>query len=80
MLRAVRESRGLDLKDVSQTTKIGLPHLRALEDDDFSALPALVYVRGFVAEVAKLLRLDPQQVSRTYVRRYRRYLEERARR
>ncbi len=80
VLRAVRESRGLDLKDVSQTTKIGLPHLRALEDDDFSALPALVYVRGFVAEVAKLLRLDPQQVSRTYVRRYRRYLEERARR
>jgi flagellar biosynthesis protein FlhG len=80
VLRAVRQSRGLDLKDVSQTTKIGLPHLRALEDDDFGALPALVYVRGFVSEVAKLLRLDPLQVSRTYVRRYRRFLEERARR
>lgn len=80
LLRAVRESQGLDLKDVSQTTKIGVPHLRALEDDDFGALPALVYVRGFVAEVAKLLHLDPQQVSRTYVRRYRRFIEERARR
>jgi len=79
LLRAVRESQGLDLKDVSQTTKIGIPHLRALEEDDFGALPALVYVRGFVGEVAKLLRLDPQQVSRTYVRRYRRFLEERAR-
>ena len=79
LLRAVRESQGVELKDVSSTTKIGVPHLRALEDDDFSALPAVVYVRGFVAEIAKLLHHDAQQVSRTYVRRYRRFLDGRAR-
>jgi flagellar biosynthesis protein FlhG len=79
LLRAVRESQGVELKDVSATTKIGVPHLRALEDDDFSALPAVVYVRGFVGEIAKVLHLDAQQVSRTYVRRYRRFLDGRAR-
>lgn len=79
LLRAVRESQGLDLSEVSQRTKIGVPHLRAIESDDFGALPALVYVRGFVGEVAKLLKLDAGQVSRTYVRRLRRYLEDRAR-
>lgn len=78
LLRAVRESQGMDLRDISQRTKIGVVHLKALEDDDFPALPALVYVRGFVSEFAKVLRLDSAQVSRSYIRRYRRHLEERA--
>jgi flagellar biosynthesis protein FlhG len=30
-----------------------------------------VYVRGFVTELAKYLRLDPAQVQRTYLRRMR---------
>jgi len=38
-----------------------------------------VYVRGFVTEIAKTLKLDASQVARTYVRRLRRYLEERGR-
>jgi flagellar biosynthesis protein FlhG len=76
LLRAVRESRGYDLKQISKRTKISTVYLAALEDDDFSALPALVYVRGFVAEVAKCLALDPIQVSHSYVRRVRRNLGE----
>ncbi|NUO54480.1 MAG: hypothetical protein HOV80_37020, partial [Polyangiaceae bacterium] len=34
-------------------------------------LPAMVYVQGFVQEIAKVLKLDPTQVSRTLVRRLR---------
>lgn len=77
LLRAVRESKGIELRAVSQRTKIGTSFLVAIEEDDFRALPALVYVRGFVTEVAKFLELDTDHVSRTYVRRYRRYVEER---
>ena len=77
LLRDVRESQGVSLKDVSARTKVGLAYLEALEADDFAALPAPVYVRGFVGEIAKALKLDAAQVARTYVRRYRRYLEER---
>jgi flagellar biosynthesis protein FlhG len=76
LLRAVREARGFDLRQISKRTKISTVYLAALEDDDFSALPALVYVRGFVAEVAKSLGLDPVQVSHSYVRRVRRNLGE----
>jgi flagellar biosynthesis protein FlhG len=54
-------------------------YLRAIEEDDFAKLPAVVYASGFVAEYAKVLKLDPQQVSRTYVRRYKRFLEEKQR-
>ena len=34
-------------------------------------LPAPVYVQGFVQTVAKFLKLDPAQVSKTYMRRLR---------
>lgn len=79
LLRQVRESLGLRIEDLSQRTKVGQPYLIAIENEDFGALPAAVYVRGFVVEVAKLLKLDSAHVARTYVRRYKRYLDERQR-
>ncbi len=75
MLRRIRQSRGVDLREIIARTKISHVHLRAIEEEDFPALPALVYTRGFVAELAKYLRLDPSVVSKSYIRRYRRYLE-----
>jgi flagellar biosynthesis protein FlhG len=79
LLRKVREAHGIDIADISQRTKIGKAHLVALEEENFEALPAPVYVRGFVAELAKFLRLDPPQVQRTYVRRMRERLAGRGR-
>lgn len=76
LLRAVRESRGVRLEDIAQKTKVGLVYLHAIEGDDFDALPAPVYVRGFVVEMAKYLELDSGQVSRTYLRRLKRHLED----
>jgi flagellar biosynthesis protein FlhG len=79
ILRQVRESQGLRIEDIAQRTKVGSNYLVAIEAEDFGALPAAVYVRGFVVEVAKYLKLDSTHVARTYVRRYRRYLDERER-
>lgn len=77
LLHAVRISQGLELREISRVTKIGIHYLQCIEADEFSRLPAPVYVRGFVTEVAKVLRLDHEHVARTYLARYRRYLEER---
>ena len=44
---------------------------RRIEDERFDDLPALVYTRGFLVELAKQLRLDPAQVQKTYLRRMR---------
>jgi len=71
ILRKVRESQGTEMDEIAGKTKISLSHLRAIEADDFARLPALVYTRGFVQEVAKCLGLDPTQVTRTYLRRFR---------
>jgi len=71
LLRKVRESLGLDLSEISGRTKIARSHLQAIEDERFEELPALVYTRGFLGELAKMLRLDPAQVQKTFVRRLR---------
>jgi flagellar biosynthesis protein FlhG len=70
LIRAVRQSQGTSLKQISESTKVGTNYLRCIEEEDFESLPAAVYVRGFVTEVAKCLKLDPDQVSRTYSRRH----------
>jgi flagellar biosynthesis protein FlhG len=71
LLRKVRESLGLELADISAKTKISRGYLQALEDDRFAELPALVYTRGFLVELAKQLHVDPMQVQKTYLRRLR---------
>jgi flagellar biosynthesis protein FlhG len=77
LLRAVRESQGTSLQQISERTKVGINYLRCIEEDEFETLPAAVYVRGFVTEVAKCLRLDPEQVSQSYLRRYKVQMEDR---
>jgi len=71
LLRKVRESHGVELAEICARTKISKVHLAAIEEEAFEALPAAVYVRGFVNELAKYLRLDPPQVQRTFLRRMR---------
>ena len=71
LLRKVREAQGIELEDIAKQTKIALSHLRAIEAEAFTELPALVYTRGFVQQLAKYLKLDPTQVTRTFLRRMR---------
>jgi flagellar biosynthesis protein FlhG len=71
LLRKVRESQGIELAEISARTKIARTHLEAIEEEAYGSLPAVVYVRGFVNELAKYLRLDSAQVQRTYLRRMR---------
>ncbi len=75
LLRRVRESRGIELREIAGKTKISAAHLPAIEDEAFDQLPPLVYVRGFLVELAKFLKLDPAQVGRTYLRRAKELLE-----
>lgn len=73
LLRRLRESSGATLLDVAEITKIGRRYLKAIESNDFEALPAAVYIRGFVAEYAKVLGLDAKLVADSYMDFYRKY-------
>jgi len=70
LLRDVRASLGIDLREVSERTKIGVGYLVAIEEEQFDRLPAPVYVRGFLVEYVKVLGLDVTRVLETYFQRF----------
>ncbi len=69
-LQSIREFKEIRLEDISDRTKIQKTYLRCIEEERFDALPARVYVEGFVTQYAKLLRLDAREVAEGYMERY----------
>ena len=61
-LKQARAHKGVTLKEAEQATRINRNHLAALEDEDFSALPPLIYQRGIVRNYALYLDLDPARI------------------
>jgi Helix-turn-helix domain len=57
-LRAARERQGLGYPEVELATKIRAKYIRALEEEDFDAVPGDAYVRGFLRTYADYLGLD----------------------
>jgi DnaJ-class molecular chaperone len=70
-LREIRETLKLDLREISTRTKVSRRNLDFIEAENFAHLPALVYLKGFISEYAKCLRLDAFRVTEDYVTRYR---------
>jgi flagellar biosynthesis protein FlhG len=68
-LRRARLQRGIEIDDLAAATKITPAYLRFLEEERFDDLPAVVYVRGFIASYARYLGLDAQHVARSYAAR-----------
>ncbi len=58
-LRFARENKGVSLDEVERAIRIPRKYLRALEEEDFAALPVGVYSRGIVRNYAQYLHLDP---------------------
>ncbi len=62
LLRAARESAGLTVDAVAQQLKLAPRQVKAIEESDFTHLPGRTFVRGFVRNYARLVRLDPEPV------------------
>ena len=60
--RAAREARGLTLSDVSEQIRIRSVYLAAIEEENWSAIGAPVYTRGFLRTYARFLGLNPEEV------------------
>ena len=61
LLRLAREKTGLSPGDVAARLRMGLKQVRALEEDDYSALPKGTFLRGFVRNYAKVVGIKPEQ-------------------
>jgi curved DNA-binding protein CbpA len=70
LLRRIREMRRYSLDDLAQITKISKTYLLAIEEESFEKLPAPVFVRGFLLQIAKTLKIPTEPVAQAYMLRY----------
>ena len=61
-LRALRESKGWSLDEVSSRIKFSTKQIEALENEEWAALPTGVSLRGLVRNYARLLGADSQAI------------------
>lgn len=70
-LRKIRELRRLSIDDLANQTKISKTYINAIEEEDFPKLPAAVFVRGFLTQIAKILKVPHDRASQAYMARFR---------
>ena len=70
-LKSFRERIGVDLEDIHAVTRIQTKHLNDIENEVFESFHAEVYVRSFLIEYTRFLKLDTQKVLNDYLPRYR---------
>lgn len=61
-LRAVRESKGLTLQQISSSTRINLAFLEKIEKGELEGLPTVTFVRGFVRNFMQILDLEDPEI------------------
>ena len=66
-LKKIREYKNVSMERMAEMTRISKTHLTALENEDIPKLPADVYVRGYVYQYAKVLKLNPDIVAASYL-------------
>lgn len=64
-LSAGREAKKLTVQQVADVTKIRTDYVRALEEGNFSAFSATIYIRGSVKSYAMFLKLDVPSILAT---------------
>lgn len=67
-LQRVRVYKQVPMDKLSESSRIGKTYLIALESNDYKNLPAPVFLRGFLVQLAKQLGLDEGKVATSYMK------------
>lgn len=65
-LKQLRESRGIELAEIADQTRISLSYLTFLEEDRFQMLPPEVYLRSYLLQYARAIGFESKAVSDRY--------------
>ncbi|WP_435060408.1 helix-turn-helix domain-containing protein, partial [Streptomyces sp. bgisy060] len=65
-LQQARIAAGLTVEEVSASTRVRIPIVHAIEDDDFSRCGGDVYARGHIRTLARAVGLDPASLIEQY--------------
>ena len=70
MIRKVREYKNITLERISEIIKVNSYYIKAIEAMTPNNLPAPVFVRGYVLQMAKELGLNSKNVADSYMKNY----------
>lgn len=71
-IKTLRQDAGLSCDEVGAITRIAVHHIESVEADNIDNLPAPVFVRGFITQIAKTFGLDEKLVTDSYMERFKR--------
>lgn len=69
-LKRIREYKCMSVERLSDKTKINPYYVYAVEEMDPTQLPAVVFVRGYVIQIAKTLGLNEKVVADSYMKAF----------
>ncbi len=65
-LRQARTERSISVEEVAASLGLSRRTLKALEADDYDALPAAVYVRGYLKSYCSRLNIEPTDILQAF--------------
>ncbi|MCC5788603.1 MAG: helix-turn-helix domain-containing protein [Opitutales bacterium] len=65
-LEEARKQKGISIRDAAESTKIRGEYLEAFEGNNFDIDLPQIYIRGFLRNYARFLKLDPQAITQEY--------------
>lgn len=68
-LKEIREYKNVSIEKMAEMTRIMKTYLIYIENDEYAKLPATAYIRGFIFQYAKHLKLNTDVVANSYVQR-----------
>ncbi|MFI8816329.1 MULTISPECIES: helix-turn-helix domain-containing protein [unclassified Streptomyces] len=66
VLQQARIAAGLTVEEVSSSTRVRIPIVHAIEEDDFSRCGGDVYARGHIRTLARAVGIDPEPLVEQY--------------
>ena len=72
-IQKIRQYKKLTFEQLSESTRISKSYLAALESNAYDALPAPVFVRGFVLQIARTLGV-PDRLADAYMKHFRKQI------
>ena len=73
LLRKIRDLRDIPMERLVEVTRIRRSYLAAIEQEEFGKLPAPVFVRGFLIQIARELKVPSSRLVNSYLGRLERW-------
>ena len=67
-LKNLREAVGVDLQEVFEVTRVNIPTLKSIEENEFDRLPPIIYLKNFLKSYSDIFQLDSTTIIDGYIK------------